>query len=632
MIIDCLFYLMNVSIFFYYKAAVFLFFIFLYIYYLKFYNTIYKKQKLIFVFILIIYAVYLSMIALDDYIVNLLYESDKTGHLIFEYKKYFYKIGFFFILFSVNYLYIHKKKFENYLLILPIGLHNLLFNQTQNTIFLFFIFIIFFVLNYKKFIYFIKDNYKYITFVIISLYLYCFVNVVIMEQFIVYLLIFLNVIVILVSRNFKITKLINLLLLETVFLFPFNVVDIIDNIGIIIYILLAYKIFKKGEQYIKKLLFHPIFISFIGIVILLVVSFYLHFNSFEFSKHNTFLFTTYMSPIEAYLKFIVYIILFLGAFILEYKRVIYNKLISVFILSIFISEIFSYSIIFDFTSILDFFHITSYSRCDPTPFTNHILYSTFLAISLIIIIDLFLKTKSIYRYLLLLFIFTAFLNLFLNGGRTGQLGFIIALSFYFWHYLKNYKKFIYFISSLFIAIFIVFNINTSCRNNQRLLKGGHSFQKVISNNYYISSWGVRLAMDLTTLNYMIEHPKKLLLGVGGGYDKEIIYNYTKSSNSNFYEALEHYDLSHTHNTFIQLLLDGGIFALLLFVYIFYYLIKIKVNNEGLKYAIVSIMFIYANQGVLLFYSTQLLLFLFVIMLILGDKKNYNESKNVEYKY
>jgi len=118
---------------------------------------------------------------------------------------------------------------------------------------------------------------------------------------------------------------------------------------------------------------------------------------------------------------------------LEKKYV--NLSLSAFLIAMFFSEISSYLIYLDLVDLIDFknynlLHIDSCS-INPTPFLHHTHYSVFLGITILLLIEQFKNSQNnIFRTFIILFLISATSNLFINGGRTGQIGIVLALIIY----------------------------------------------------------------------------------------------------------------------------------------------------------------------------------------------------------
>jgi len=104
------------------------------------------------------------------------------------------------------------------------------------------------------------------------------------------------------------------------------------------------------------------------------------------------------------------------------KKEYIPKTISAFLLGMMISEILSYGI---------FFELWTWKHgnpSDPTPFMNHLQYSMFLTFtSLLLLNRVFFETQIKWKIFYFLYFLTVTSNLFLNGGRTGQIAFILSI-------------------------------------------------------------------------------------------------------------------------------------------------------------------------------------------------------------
>ena len=176
-----------------------------------------------------------------------------------------------------------------------------------------------------------------------------------------------------------------------------------------------------------------------------------------------------------------YHFLLIPIMITSLKKEYISYIITAFLGAIAISEIMSYGI---------FFEIWKYKDVSPeypTPFLGHIDYSVYLSFTLMILLsrvfreNILLKEKIF--YILSFLLVTS--NLFLNGGRTGQVLFIFALFLFLFLKIKNKLYSIIISSILLISIlFTAYNLSPNFRNRSNLLM--HDMQSIIiSNNFHI---------------------------------------------------------------------------------------------------------------------------------------------------
>ncbi|MBL6974070.1 MAG: hypothetical protein ISR67_06780, partial [Sulfurimonas sp.] len=155
-------------------------------------------------------------------------------------------------------------------------------------------------------------------------------------------------------------------------------------------------------------------------------------------------------------------------YILKYKHlliilVIYSSLdekyikhiISGFLFGIFLSELMSYGIFFEF------WQYKNVPVTNPSPFMSRVDYSVYLSFaSLILLSKIFDHHKTDIKLLLgyIFFFITATANLFINGGRTGQVAFIfmifISIIMNLEHKIKGLLLSLLFLSTVFTTAYM----------------------------------------------------------------------------------------------------------------------------------------------------------------------------------
>ncbi len=234
--------------------------------------------------------------------------------------------------------------------------------------------------------------------------------------------------------------------------------------------------------------------------------------------------------------------------------------ISAFLAAMFIAEIVSYGIFFDL------WEIGIGTPHDPVPFMHHTYYSTFLVFTIFILLVRFQKEQIItLKLFYLLFAFSATINLFINGGRTGQLAFLLSALYYaIYHYRLSIKS----VSITLVALFSIYTIayQTSPVFKARMHDTKQSLHK-LSNNQMQTSFGQRVAIWIAAVDIIKEHP---ILGVGVGDAKKAIQNIQKEK---YPDRPFISSMPHIHNQFLQTYLDSGIIGFLLLVLFFYLLCK-----------------------------------------------------------
>ncbi len=252
-------------------------------------------------------------------------------------------------------------------------------------------------------------------------------------------------------------------------------------------------------------------------------------------------------------------------------------ILSSFLLAIFISEIFSYGIFFEIWKYKDVL------PTDPSPFLDHMTYSTFLAFaSSVLLIKFFIEKELKYKILYILFFLSITTNLFINGGRTGQVIFIILIFVLSFHYIK-YK-----IQALFITIvllgtifFVAYNYSDNFNNRANSLK--YEVYDMVYNDHYSGSSGARVSLWIVGVNTFLDN---ILLGTGIGNDMNAINQYSKEYNFD-YNFMKQFD-DH-HSTFITLSVQFGIVGFLFSLFMCYIIFTLKFKNN--EYYMINKMFI-----------------------------------------
>jgi O-antigen ligase len=400
-------------------------------------------------------------------------------------------------------------------------------------------------------------------------------------------------------KKIDINVIANYLILLYAFLLPLHK-GLVSVIGKILIVLFFFR--KDIKDFLIKLWNLKWFKIFLALVIYSIfISFYS--SSFSYGLNYTLK------------KYLPYFEIFVIAFLVEKKFIKYA--ISAFLLGIFVSEIVSYGIFFNLWETA--YNLKAYnSEGDPTPFMHHTYYSLFLSIGILIILVTLLEEKK--NIFLFFFLVTMSINLFIIGGRGGQLAFFITL-FILVLYSKN-KKFLLLIPfGIFVFIMAYY---FSDLFHLRVDKAIDDIKKVIYDFNFCSSWGIRASAWILTFE-MLKH--NWLFGLGYNNYVEPMKHLIETKFSNFACSIAPLS-THLHNQYLTMLIDGGIFYLVLFLYAFYLFIRLPIKDEYLK-KIKLIIFV--NFAVLsfvepvFFQAWSMYLFIFFAAILL------KESLSINYK-
>lgn len=260
------------------------------------------------------------------------------------------------------------------------------------------------------------------------------------------------------------------------------------------------------------------------------------------------------------------------------------KIISAFLLGMLISEILSYGIFFQLWT---FGHGTPQ---DPSPIMHHIHYSVFLAVTSLLLLNRFYFEKEI-KWKIFYFIYFIFTtsNLFINGGRTGQLAYILGIIVVALVNIKNKVMGITIILFLGTTI-IVTAYNVSPNFHNKILQTSQSLLNIKSENskMYQTSFGARLAAWEIGMEIFKNNP---IIGVGIGSEMDALKHEINTNMTQFKNNPLVYNIPHYHNSYIGYLVQLGSVGLVLFLSIFYNLLKLPVKDKelrNLKYIFITV--------------------------------------------
>ncbi|MDX4065968.1 O-antigen ligase family protein [Aliarcobacter skirrowii] len=302
-----------------------------------------------------------------------------------------------------------------------------------------------------------------------------------------------------------------------------------------------------------------------------------------------------------------------------------EKVFSAFLFSMLISEITSYGIFFEIWT------KQGISPDDPSPFMNHSNYSIYLAFTIFILLHkvLYSKDKGL-KLFYLMFLILSSSNLFLNGGRAGQFAFIIALFIFGFLNIKNRLK--AFVSIFIVGIIIlVTSYNISPVFKDRFNYFLHDINSMIHKDDYSNSFSLRVALWMTGLEASKEN---ILFGTGIG--DEIINAENGINRFNIPPIFGSSDTTNYidyHSSFIQYLVQLGIVGLIIFILIFYFLVRIKIKNKvysNLLYIFVVLYILQSTIGLTFHIQKSMIfftLFTSIFLVISKYEKEVNSRSN-----
>ncbi len=246
-----------------------------------------------------------------------------------------------------------------------------------------------------------------------------------------------------------------------------------------------------------------------------------------------------------------------------------------FILGMMLSEILTYLVWLDILPL--FMHATSEM---PAPLMKHTYYTPYVAMAsaLLLYFLLYKKHKTgLQKIITVFFLSTMLLNLFIAGGRGGQVGFFVLFFVLMLYYFKEklLKGIVLFsvISTILLSLAYQFIPLFESRADKAVHEVIH-----FTPGEQTTSLGIRLALNKNYFEVFKENP---WVGVGTG---DYMDAYEKVNTTSKYKT----HMMHPHNMylliFVQFGLVGGIIFLALFVYQLFYGFKIKDDLQVLRIA------------------------------------------------
>jgi len=274
-----------------------------------------------------------------------------------------------------------------------------------------------------------------------------------------------------------------------------------------------------------------------------------------------------------------------------------------FLLAMSITEVLSYGVWLEI--IPEFKNATV---LNPTPFMSHISYNPILAFAIYILIsnilfnlELNLKQKVIYC----IFAVTMSINMFITGGRAGQVMYFAVIFILLFQYFNKQK-----VKALLLSIIVIPAIFFTAYNSSNLFKSRVDMAIYNTLNYHenkATSMGERLTFWVNSIEIIVKNP---LLGVGTGDFKNEYKKINQKNSPNIPNTVN------PHNMYILELVQFGLLGLLSLILILYNQVKIALLNKSnfLRKVGVALPFLFAvimlSDSYLLGHYTSMLFIFF----------------------
>ncbi|MCD6432588.1 MAG: O-antigen ligase family protein, partial [Sulfurimonas sp.] len=257
-----------------------------------------------------------------------------------------------------------------------------------------------------------------------------------------------------------------------------------------------------------------------------------------------------------------------------------DKVIGAFILGMLVSELVSYGMLFGIMpwnlSIGGINFYEAYTINDPSPFLHHIHYGVALVLVVMMLSQkvIYSKQNIVMKFFMAIFIVTATLNIFVTGGRTGYMTFLLLLSFLSISYLKKYAI------ELVLAIMLVFSVAYSISPlfKDKVTQTQESISGLFSKEpEFDTSLGIRAGIYYYAFEIVKENP---IIGVGSGDSMDEIKKITPQKWNGIHSQ------PHEHNQFLSVLVKLGIVGLSIFFNIYYQIFRYKQDEKDLRFIMI----------------------------------------------
>jgi len=247
--------------------------------------------------------------------------------------------------------------------------------------------------------------------------------------------------------------------------------------------------------------------------------------------------------------------------------------ISAFLLAITFTEIASYLVWFEVVE-----PFKNATVRNPTPFMSHISYNPILAFATYLVLHKVFFNKKLTKLMFSfysLFGLTMTFNMFITGGRAGQVSFFVMLSiliFQFFDYQKIKSLIVIFIvvPGIFLSSYLLSDIFKDrvdmAIDEVATFSVTKGFDPITQSH---TSVGVRLAMTLNSWEVIKKNP---LIGIGTG---DFPTEYAKINQINTPKLP---NAENPHNMYILVLMQLGLLGLSSMLIMIYYQIRLSFNS------------------------------------------------------
>jgi O-antigen ligase len=297
------------------------------------------------------------------------------------------------------------------------------------------------------------------------------------------------------------------------------------------------------------------------------------------------------------------------------KKEYLNLYISFFLLAILVTESASYLVWFE---IIEPFKNATVEN--PTPFMSHISYNPILAFAIYLVLHQLFFNKKLSNLLFSFYGFFAVamsINMFITGGRAGQVGFFIMLSILVFQFFDKQR-----IKSLLVIFIMIPSIFIGAYQYSDLFKERVDLViiefKDVERDVHHTSIGLRINFAINSFEVIKQNP---IIGVGTG---DFPSEYKKINQINTPRLP---NATNPHNMYTLVTMQLGLIGLVSMLAIFYYQIRLSFNSPnkfirdvGITLPLMFLVLMLSDSYLLGHYTT--LMFVFFSSFLYKDFEKY----------
>jgi O-antigen ligase len=290
-----------------------------------------------------------------------------------------------------------------------------------------------------------------------------------------------------------------------------------------------------------------------------------------------------------------------------------DKYVNSFLLAILVTQILSFLVWFEIIEPFKNAYVNN-----PTPFMSHISHNVILAFAIYLVINRLMIQNDMQKFQIFLYSFFAFImsiNMFITGGRAGQVAYLVIIGILIFQFFSLSKIKAFFITLIAIPAIFFSAYLLSPTFSDRVDTG---YTNIINYSETKStSVGYRLTFTINSLEIIKNNP---IFGVGTGDFPE---EYKKI---NLIRTPGMNNPTNPHNMYILVSTQLGLVGLISFLSIFYFQFKfafqsqnIFVKNTGFALPAMFLVIMLSDSYLLGHFTT--LMFIFFSAILYKDFEN-----------